>query len=104
MNTPLPEGYKIVKTLGLVTGLTARSRGVGGRLIAGIESAFGGEITAYSTEIEKARVEAIDRLKDSAVRLGANAVVGVDIETANVFEAVVILSATGTALVVEKKK
>ena|SRR3989344_3038078 len=102
MNTPLPDGYKIVKVIGVVTGLTARSRGVGGQFMAGLEAMAGGEITSYTSEIEKARFEAIERMKSKAQEAGANAVVGLDLETANVFQTIVVLSATGTALVVEK--
>ncbi|MEW6722074.1 MAG: heavy metal-binding domain-containing protein, partial [Candidatus Micrarchaeota archaeon] len=56
-------GRKVAKVLGIASGLTARSRGVGGKFIAGIESMFGGEITAFTSEVEKAREEALERLK-----------------------------------------
>ncbi len=104
ITTPLPDEYKIVKILGLVTGLTARTRGVGGRFIAGIESMVGGEVSAFTSEMEKARFEAIERLKQKAVQLGANAIVGIDIETSEVFVGTVLVSATGTAMVVENRK
>ena len=104
INTPLPEGYRIVKIIGLVTGITARTRGVGGQFVAGLEAMAGGEVTSFTSEIEKARFEAIERMKEKAQKAGANAVVGVDIETANAYQTVVILSATGTALEVEKSK
>lgn len=103
MNTPLPDDYRIVRIIGVVTGLTARTRGLGGQFVAGLEAMAGGEVTSYSSEIEKARFEAIERMKKKAADAGANAVVGMDIETANVFQTVVIVSATGTAMVVEKK-
>lgn len=103
MNTPLPDEYKIVKVIGVVTGLTARTRGLGGQFIAGLESLAGGEVTAFTSEIEKARYEAIERMKKKAIEGGANAVVGLDIETADLYSTIVVLSATGTALVVEKK-
>lgn len=104
MNTPLPDEYKIVKIIGVVTGLTARTRGMGGQLVAGFEVLAGGEVTSFTSEIEKARFEAIERMKKKAEEAGANAVVGVDIETANLYQTVMVLSATGTALVVEKRK
>jgi uncharacterized protein YbjQ (UPF0145 family) len=74
---------------------------VGGKFIAGIQSAFGGEVTAFTSELEKARIEAIERAKDNAKRLGANAIVGLDMETSEVFEGVVVISATGTAVIIE---
>ena len=104
INTPLPDEYKIVKIIGLVTGITARTRGVGGQFVAGLEAMAGGEGTSFTSEIEKARFEAIERMKEKAQKAGANAVVGVDIETANAYQTVVILSATGTAMVIEKRK
>ncbi len=74
-----------------------------GKFIAGFQSMFGGEITAFTEELEKARNEAIERLKDKAIALGANAVVGLDIETSDLGlqAGVVIVSATGTAVIVE---
>ncbi len=104
MTVPLPDEYRCIKNFGLVTGVTCRTRGIGGNFVAGIESMAGGEVTAYTSEMEKARFQAIDRLKEKAVNLGANAIVGVDVETANVLQGVIVISATGTALLVEKTK
>ncbi|MBI4044944.1 MAG: YbjQ family protein [Candidatus Diapherotrites archaeon] len=104
MNTPLPDEYKIVKILGIVTGLTARTRGIGGKFIAGLEGMVGGEVSAFTSEMEKARFEAIERLKQKATQLGANAVVGIDIETSEVYIGTVLVSATGTALIISPKK
>ncbi|MDR0797666.1 MAG: YbjQ family protein, partial [Nitrososphaerota archaeon] len=58
VTTPMVAGYKIKKVLGLVTGLTPRTRGVLGQFKGGIESMFGGEVTSFTSEIEKARWEA----------------------------------------------
>ena len=104
MNTPAPDDYDIIEIFGLVTGLTARTRGIGGKLIAGLEAMAGGEVTAYTSEMEKARFEAIERMKEKATKLGANAVVGVDIETSEIYIGIVLISATGTAMIVKKKK
>ncbi|MCP8311235.1 MAG: heavy metal-binding domain-containing protein [Candidatus Methylarchaceae archaeon HK01M] len=49
VTTPSVPGYRITKVLGVVTGLTPRTRGVGGKFIAGIQSAFGGDVSAYTT-------------------------------------------------------
>jgi len=97
-------GYKIQKVLGLASGITARSRGVGGRFLAGVESMFGGEITAFTSEIEKARVEALERLKENAKSMGANAVLRTDMETTEIYISTVLFSATGTAVILEKEK
>jgi len=94
-------GFRVKKVLGVVTGLTARTRGIGGKFVAGIESMIGGEVTAFTYEIEKARVEALDRMKIKARELGANAIIALDMETSNVFESTMLISATGTAVIVE---
>jgi uncharacterized protein YbjQ (UPF0145 family) len=101
--TPTIPGHRVVRVLGVVTGLTPRTRGVLGKLIAGIESMLGGEVTAFTTELEKARVEAIDRVKSKALALGANAIIGLDIETSDVGlqAGIVVISATGTAVIVQ---
>ena len=58
-------------------------------------------MTAFSYEIEKARAEAMNRAIVKAKELGANAIVGLDMETSNVLQSLVLISATGTAVVVE---
>ena len=102
--TPTVPGYKIKKVLGVVTGLTPRTRGVLGKFVAGIQSLVGGEVTAFTTELEKARDETIERVKSKAVALGANAIIGLDLETSDLGlqAGVVVISATGTAVIVEK--
>ena len=104
--TPTIQGYKIKKVLGVVTGLTPRTRGVLGKFVAGIQSMLGGEVTAFTTELEKARVDAMNRVKGKAIKMGANAVVGLDLETSDMgFQmGVVVISATGTAVVLELEK
>ena len=104
--TPSVEGYRIKKILGVVTGLTPRTRGVGGKFIAGIQSMFGGEVTAFTTELEKARIEAIQRVKSKALELGANAIVGLDMETSDLGtqSGIVVISATGTAVILEPRQ
>ena len=101
--TPSIEGYKIKKVLGVVTGLTPRTRGFFGQFLGGIQSIFGGEITAFTEELEKARGEAIERVRTKAINMGANAIVGLDLETSDMGLKVpiVVLSATGTAVIVE---
>lgn len=62
----------------------------------------GGEVTAYTSEMEKARWEAIERVKTRAISLGANAIIGLDVETSGVGQSSTMLfSATGTAVIVE---
>jgi len=69
--------------------------------VAGIQSMIGGEVTAFTSELEKARAEAMDRVKQRALELGANAIIGLDLETTEIFQSTVMISATGTAVIVE---
>lgn len=65
---------------------------------------IGGEVTAFTSEVEKARWEAIERAKARAIALGANAIVGLDVETSDMGQqngAIMLFSATGTAVVIE---
>jgi uncharacterized protein YbjQ (UPF0145 family) len=62
VTTPSIQGYKITKVLGLVTGLSPRTRGVGGQIWGAVEALLGGEVTAFTLEVEKARAEAIERV------------------------------------------
>lgn len=104
--TPSAPGYRITKVLGVVTGLTPRTRGVLGKFVAGIQSMLGGEVSAFTTELEKARKESIERIKGKALAIGANAIVGLDLETSDLGlqAGVVVVSATGTAVIVEPEE
>jgi uncharacterized protein YbjQ (UPF0145 family) len=100
VTTPNLPGYDIVKVLGTVHGLTVRTRGVGGKIFAGIEGIFGGEVTAYTSECEKARRESLNRLIENARRIGANAILSVDFETADILQGTAtVFSAYGTAVI-----
>ena len=67
---------------------------------------FGGEVTAFTTELEKARIEAVGRVRSKALELGANGIVGLDLETSDLGlqSGVVVISATGTAVQLEPIK
>jgi len=101
VTTPTVAGYKIKKVLGLVTGLAPRTRGVGGTFKAAFQSIRGGEITAFTSEIEKARVQAMERAIEKAKEIGANAIIGMDIETSDIGNTIMLISATGTAVMIE---
>jgi uncharacterized protein YbjQ (UPF0145 family) len=93
-----------VKVLGAVHGLTVRTRGVGGKFVAGIEGMFS-EVTTYSSEAEKPRRESLQRLIDKAIGMGANAVIGGDFETSDILQGTATLfSAYGTIVVIEPTK
>ena len=103
VTTPTIPGYRITKVFGVVTGLSPRTRGVLGKFVAGIESMIGGEVTSFTSELEKARMEAIDRVRQKAAAMGANAIVGLDMETSDIGlrAGVTVISATGTAVIAE---
>jgi len=92
-------GYKVERILGVVYGSSVRTRGLGGKIIAGIEAIVGGRGEAYLRELEKARDEAIEELVDRAKRMGANVVIGVDFETTEILEGFIDITAYGTAVV-----
>jgi uncharacterized protein YbjQ (UPF0145 family) len=98
------KGYRTVKTLGVVRGLTVRSRGALGNLAAGVQQFFGGDITVYTRLCEQARQDAFDRMKEHAEQLGANAIVGMRYDATEIAPGVTEVLAYGTALVVEHIK
>jgi uncharacterized protein YbjQ (UPF0145 family) len=99
VTTSTIPGYEITQALGTVHGITVRTRGVGGKIMAGIEGMFGGEVTSYSSEAEKARKESMQRLIENAKTIGADAVVRTDFETSDILNGTAtIFSAYGTAV------
>lgn len=105
VTTSTIPGYKIVRALGTVHGMTVRTRGVGGKIMAGIEGMFGGEVTSYSSEAEKARKESMERLIENAKNIGANAIVRTDFETSDILNGTAtIFSAYGTAVIIKQEK
>ena len=102
VTTQTVAGYKIKKVLGMITGLTPRTRGIGGVFKGRLQSLKGGEITAFTSEIEKARVQATERAIEKAKELGANAIVAMDLETSDIGSTdITLISATGTAVILE---
>jgi uncharacterized protein YbjQ (UPF0145 family) len=95
------EGYRIVRHLGLVRGLTVRSRSVVGNLGAAIQIFFGGNITVYTKLAEQTRQEAFNLLVAHAQDMGANAVIAMRYDANEIAAAVTEVLAYGTAVVVE---
>lgn len=95
-------GYRIVRTLGLVRGITVRSRNVISDAIGGLQSMLGGRVGAYVKLAEASRAEALRELVDHAVAMGANAVIGMRYEANEIMEGVTEVLAYGTAVVVEE--
>ena len=96
------SGYRVVKHLGMVKGLTVRSRSVVGNLGAAIQIFFGGNITVYTKLAEQTRQEAFDLLIQNAEAKGANAILAMRYDANEIAAAVTEVLAYGTAVVVEK--
>ena len=97
-------GYRVVRNLGMVKGLTVRSRSVVGNLGAAIQIFFGGNITVYTRLAEQTRQEAFDLLVKHAQDMGANAVLAMRYDANEIAAAVTEVLAYGTAVVVEPIK
>jgi uncharacterized protein YbjQ (UPF0145 family) len=95
------EGRRITKNLGIVRGITVRSRSIVGNIGAGFQTLFGGNITLYETLCERAREQAYDRMIGHAEAMGANAVVAVRYDATEVTPGVTEVLAYGTAVIIE---
>jgi uncharacterized protein YbjQ (UPF0145 family) len=96
------EGYKIVKQLGFVRGITVRSHSIFGTIGAGIQTIFGGNISLFTELCEKSRAEAFDMMVEHSQQIGANALVGVRYDTTELMSGVTEVLCYGTAVVLEK--
>ena len=94
-------GYRIVETLGLVRGVTVRSRSLFGAIGAKVETLFGGHISILTTLCERARAEAFDILMAHAQRIGANAVIAIRYDATEIMSGVTEVLCYGTAAIVE---
>jgi uncharacterized protein YbjQ (UPF0145 family) len=94
-------GHRTVTTLGQVFGVVVRSRGIGGNFMAGLRSIVGGEIHEYTRLLEEARRHAIDRLVTNATAMGANAVIMMRFDSAEIGQTMSEIVAYGTAVIVE---
>ena len=94
-------GKNITKVIGTIWGITVRSRGIGGNIMAGLRSLGGGEIKEYSKMLSDARNTAMDRLRDAAKQLGANAVIELRFDSSDIGQVMTEIGAYGTAVIVE---
>ena len=96
------EGYRITKQLGLVRGITVRSRSAIGNIAGGFMTLFGGRSTIYTQLCEAARDEAYQLLIQHGNEMGANAIINMRYDANEVMNGVTEVLAYGTAVVVEK--
>jgi uncharacterized protein YbjQ (UPF0145 family) len=95
-------GYRVVKSMGLVRGVTVRSRSILGTLGASLETIIGGNITLFEEMCEKTREQALDLMMQHAMDRGANAVIGTRYDATEVMQGVTEVIAYGTAVQVER--
>jgi uncharacterized protein YbjQ (UPF0145 family) len=101
--TPSIEGKRITKYCGIVTGEAIMGANIFKDFFAGIRDIVGGRSASYEAELRKARDLALGELMQNAVELGANAVVGLDLdyETVGGQGSMLMVAVSGTAVVTE---
>jgi uncharacterized protein YbjQ (UPF0145 family) len=95
------DGFRVVKTIGIVRGIVVRSRSLIGNLGAALQTIVGGNITIYTELCEKTREDAFELMTDHAATRGANAIIGMRYDATEVMNGVTEVLAYGTAVVVE---
>ena len=98
------DGFKVVRTLGVVRGIVVRSRSIVGTIGASLQTILGGNITLLTNLCEKTRAEAFDLMLQHAAELGGNAVVGARYDATEIMQGVTEVLAYGTAVFVEPAK
>lgn len=95
------DGFRVVRTLGVVRGIIVRSRSIFGTIGAGLQTILGGNITLLTQLCEKTRADAFDLMLQHAAELGGNAVVGARYDATEIMQGVTEVLAYGTAVFVE---
>ena len=101
VTSPDIPGKKIVKTLGIVKGNTIRARHIGKDILAAFKNIVGGEIHEYTKLMAESREQAIDRMIESAEKMGANAIISTITTTSVISQGAAELLVLGTAVVIE---
>lgn len=94
------DGHPITKTLGVVRGITVRSRSIFGTIGASLQTLVGGNITLLSELCEKTRQDAFALMVQHAEELGANAIIGIRYDATEVMDGVTEVLCYGTAVIV----
>jgi uncharacterized protein YbjQ (UPF0145 family) len=94
-------GRRVIEVKGQVFGVVVRSRGLGGNIMAGLRTLFGGEIVEYTSMVEEARRHAIDRMVANATVMGANAIVMMRFDGSEIGQMMSEVVAYGTAVVLD---
>jgi uncharacterized protein YbjQ (UPF0145 family) len=95
------DGYRVVKSLGVVRGIIVRSRSIFGTIGAGLQTLVGGNISIFTDLCEQTRQDALERMLEHARGLGANAVIGLRYDATEIMQGVTEVLCYGTAVLVE---
>jgi uncharacterized protein YbjQ (UPF0145 family) len=95
------DNFRVVRNLGVVRGITVRSRSIFGTIGGSLQTIVGGNITAFTKLCEQARAEAFEILLQHAGEIGANAIIGMRYDATELMSGVSEVLAYGTAVVVE---
>jgi uncharacterized protein YbjQ (UPF0145 family) len=95
------DGFRVVENLGVVRGITVRSRSIFGTIGGSLQTLLGGNITLFSELCEKTRAEAFEMMVAHAEELGANAVVGIRYDATELMQGVSEVLCYGTAVAVQ---
>lgn len=96
------DGYRITRNLGVVRGITVRSRSIFGTIGGSLQTIVGGNISLFTSLCERTRAEAFNLMLDHARQLGGNAVIGIRYDATDVMNGVTEVLCYGTAVVVER--
>jgi uncharacterized protein YbjQ (UPF0145 family) len=94
-------GHRVVRVLGLVQGSSVRARHIGQDITAFLKNLTGGEIRQYTKLLAEAREQCLDRMREEATALGANAITAVRFSSTDISEGASELLVYGTAVVIE---
>jgi uncharacterized protein YbjQ (UPF0145 family) len=94
-------GHRVTVSLGVVRGITVRSRSIFGTIGGSLQTLVGGNISLFTELCEKARAEAFEMMVQHAAEMGANAVIGIRYDATDVLQGVTEVLCYGTAVIVE---
>ncbi|MDK9699634.1 MAG: YbjQ family protein [bacterium] len=94
------EGHSVTRYYGIVTGEAIMGANIVRDIFASITDIVGGRSGAYETKLQEARDIAINEMRDRALRMGANAIIGIDLDYEVVREGMLMVSASGTAVTI----
>ena len=96
------DGFRVTKNLGVVRGITVRSRSVFGTIGGSLQTLVGGNISLFTSLCEKTRAEAFEMMITHAQQVGANAVIGIRYDATELMSGVTEVLWYGTAVIMEK--